>query len=53
MPNYSFLKTDLINTAENDSTEYENQISKFVEKEKEAICIGIDEFKPHSPYRGR
>ena len=29
MPSYSFLKTDLINTTENDSSEYESQISKL------------------------
>ena len=37
MPNYSFLRTDLINTAENDSTEYSEQIPKFVEKAEDRL----------------
>ena len=32
MPSFSFLKTDLINTTENDSSEYESQISNNVER---------------------
>ena len=43
MPNYSFLKTDLINTAENDSTEFANQIPKFVEKAEDRLVKEIDD----------
>ena len=43
MPNYSFLKTDLINTAENDSTEFANQIPKFVEKAEDRLIKEIDD----------
>mgnify|MGYP003145836341 FL=1 len=43
MPNYSFLKTDLINTAENDSTEFEEQISKFVEKAEDRLVKELDD----------
>jgi hypothetical protein len=32
VPNYSFLKTDIINTIENNSTEFEEHIPYFVEK---------------------
>ena len=32
MPNFAFLKTDIINTTENDSTEFADQIPFFVEK---------------------
>ena len=32
MPAYSYLKTDLINTTENDSSEYESHIPYIVEK---------------------
>ena len=43
MPNYAFLKTDLINTAENDSSEYEEQISKFVEKAEDSLVKELDD----------
>jgi hypothetical protein len=43
MPNYSFLKTDLINTAENDSTEFANQIPKFVEKAEDRLVKELDD----------
>ena len=43
MPNYAFLKTDLINTAENDSSEYEEQISKFVEKAEDRLVKELDD----------
>ena len=43
MPNYAFLKTDLINTAENDSSEYEEQISKFVEKAEDRLIKELDD----------
>jgi len=32
MPNYSDLKTDIINTSENDGTEFSNQVPKFIQK---------------------
>ena len=43
MPNYSFLKTDLINTAENDSTEFADQIPKFVEKAEDRLVKELDD----------
>ena len=43
MPNYAFLKADLINTSENDSTEYEEQIPKFVEKAEDRLVKEIDD----------
>ena len=43
MPNYSFLKTDLINTSENDSTEFADQIPKFVEKAEDRLIKEIDD----------
>ena len=43
MPNYSFLKTDLINTAENDSTEFADQIPKFVEKAENRLVKELDD----------
>ena len=43
MPNYAFLKTDLINTSENDSTEYADQIPKFVEKAEDRLVKELDD----------
>ena len=43
MPNYSFLKTDIINTIENDSTEFEEHISYFVEKAEGRIVKELDD----------
>ena len=43
MPNYSFLKTDLINTAENDSSEFADQIPKFVEKAEDRLIKELDD----------
>ena len=43
MPNYSFLKTDLINTSENDSSEYEEQIPKLVEKAEDRLVKELDD----------
>ena len=43
MPNYSFLKTDLINTAENDSSEFADQIPKFVEKAEDRLVKELDD----------
>ena len=44
MPNFSFLKNDLVNTTENDSTEFENQISFFVEKTENRLTNDLDDF---------
>ena len=43
MPNYAFLKADLINTSENDSTEYSDQIPKFVEKAEDRLMKELDD----------
>ena len=43
MPNYSFLKTDLINTSENDSSEYADQIPKLVEKAEDRLVKELDD----------
>ena len=49
MPNYSYLKTDLVNTTENDSTEFSTQVSAFVKRTefrmiKDLDDVGLDEF---------
>ena len=49
MPNYSYLKTDLVNTTENDSTEFASQVSAFVKRTefrmiKDLDDVGLDEF---------
>ena len=49
MPNYAYLKTDLINTTENDSTEFATQIPYFITKAEFRITkdlddVGLDEF---------
>ena len=43
MPNYSFLKTDIINTIENNSSEFETQISFFVEKAEDRLIKELDD----------
>ena len=43
MPNYSFLKTDIINTIENDSSGFETQISFFVEKAEDRLIKELDD----------
>jgi len=43
MPSYSFLKTDLINTTENDSSEYESQISNIVERAESRLMKDLDD----------
>ena len=53
MPNYAYLKTDIINTTENDSTEFENQIPYLVEKAeirltKDLDDVGLTEFSSFS-----
>ena len=49
MPNYSYLKTDLINTTENDSTEFATQVSTIIYKTelrmvKDLDDAGLDEY---------
>jgi hypothetical protein len=49
MPNYSYLKTDLVNTTENDSTEFASQVSAFVKRTeyrmiKDLDDAGLDEY---------
>ena len=49
MPNYAYLKTDLVNTTENDSTEFSTQVSAFVKRTefrmiKDLDDVGLDEF---------
>ena len=43
MPNYSFLKTDIINTIENDSTEFEEHVSYFIEKAEGRLIKELDD----------
>ena len=43
MPNFSFLKTDIINTTENDSTEFADQIPFFVEKAEIRLTKDLDD----------
>ena len=43
MPNYSYLKTDIINTIENDSTEFETQIPYLVEKAEDRLIKELDD----------
>ena len=43
MPNYSFLKTDIINTIENNSAEFEEHIPYFVEKAESRIVKELDD----------
>ena len=44
MPDFSYLKTDLINTTENDSTEFSTQVSAFVRKAEERLTYSLDDF---------
>lgn len=53
MPNYAYLKTDIINTTENDSAEFENQIPFLIEKAeirltKDLDDVGLTEFSSFS-----
>ena len=43
MPSYSFLKTDIINTIENDSTEFEEHVSYFIEKAEGRLIKELDD----------
>ena len=44
MSSYSFLTTDLINTTENDSTEFADQIPYFIEKAEIRLTKDLDDF---------
>ena len=44
MPNYSDLKTDIINTSENDGTEFSNQVPKFIQKAEFRLVKELDDF---------
>jgi hypothetical protein len=43
MPTYSYLKDDIINTIENDSTEFSDQISYFVQRAESRIMKELDD----------
>ena len=43
MSNYAYLKTDIINTAENDSTEFSDQISYFVNRAEDRLIKELDD----------
>ena len=43
MSTYAYLKADIINTTENDSTEFENQIPYFVEKAEIRLTKDLDD----------
>jgi hypothetical protein len=43
MATYSFLKADIINTMENDSTEFADQIPYFVEKAEVRLTKDLDD----------
>ena len=42
MPSYSFLKTDIINTIENNSSEFEAQIPFIVDKAEDRLIKELD-----------
>ena len=49
MPDYAYLKPDLVNTSENDSTEFSSQVSAFVKRTefrltKDLDDVGLDEY---------
>ena len=44
MPNYSDLKTDIINTSENDGTEFATQLSRFIQKAEFRLVKELDDF---------
>jgi len=43
MPSFSYLKTDLINTTENDSAEFSSQVSAFVKKTEFRLVKDLDD----------
>ena len=44
MPNFSYLKTDIINTTENDATEFSAQVSAFVKRTEFRMIRDLDDF---------
>ena len=44
MPAYSYLKSDIINTAENESTEFANQIPNFIDKAERRLTYYLDDY---------
>jgi len=44
MPTYSDLKSDIINTTENDSTEFADQIPKFIQRAEFKLIKDLDDF---------
>jgi len=44
MPDYAYLKNDLITTSENDSTEFATQVSVFIRKAEERLSYSLDDF---------
>ena len=44
MPAYSYLKSDIINTSENDSTEFANQIPNFIDKAERRLTYYLDDY---------
>jgi hypothetical protein len=44
MPDFAYLKSDLINTTENDSSEFSSQVSVFVRKAEERLSYSLDDF---------
>ena len=44
MPNYSDLKTDIINTSENDGTEFATQLPKSIQKAEFRLIKELDDF---------
>ena len=43
MPDFNYLKTDLINTTENDSTEFSTQVSAFIKKTEFRLVKDLDD----------
>jgi len=43
MPDFAYLKTDLVNTTENDSTEFSTQVSAFVKKTEFRLVKDLDD----------
>ena len=43
MPNYSYLKDDIVNTIENDSTEFADQIPYFIQKSEDRLIKELDD----------
>ena len=43
MPNYSYLKDDIVNTIENDSTEFASQVPVFIQRAEDRIMKELDD----------